>query len=147
MESKLLLLLLLSAGGGALSFGGGGGGVFPRAGRAAAGRVMTMSASSGQGQAAPSLAPGELASKARAIVDANMGLRNPGALAPEFKLVQSYRPSLDKAQYIAEYGNAKLEVAFPDLFWNAYDFREDAFDKNRVWATIRPTGTHRCLSI
>jgi hypothetical protein len=66
-----------------------------------------------------------LVAKAQAVVDANMGLNAPGLLSDDFELAQSYRPSLNKAQYLKTYGEYGLEEALPGLFWNAHDYRVD----------------------
>jgi hypothetical protein len=66
-----------------------------------------------------------LVAKAQAVVDSNMGLGNPSLLSDDFVLVQSFRPTLSKAQYIKTYGGYGLAKALPDLQWNAHDFRVD----------------------
>ena len=35
-----------------------------------------------------------------------------------------------------------LDSAFPNMDSHAYDFRVDHYEPNRVWFTIRNTGTH-----
>ncbi|CAM9790113.1 unnamed protein product, partial [Phaeothamnion confervicola] len=84
-----------------------------------------------------------LIGKAKAVVDADMALRDASLLADDFKFVRAFQAPLDKAAYLCEYSSYGLREAFPDLFWNAHDFRMERYDSNRVVATVRFQGTHR----
>ncbi|KAG5191599.1 hypothetical protein JKP88DRAFT_352235 [Tribonema minus] len=84
-----------------------------------------------------------LVEKAKAVVESNMGLSNPSLLSDDFSLLQLFRPTLSKAQYLKEYGALGLDRALPDLQWNAHDFRVDRFNARRVHLTVRLSGTHR----
>lgn len=66
-----------------------------------------------------------LIAKAQAVVDSNMALTNPSLLSDDFELLQLFRPSLSKAQYLKTYGGYGLRTALPDLSYNAHDFRVD----------------------
>ena len=44
--------------------------------------------------------------------------------------------------YIKAVSSFNLDAAFPNMDSHAYDFRVDKYEPNRVWFTIRNTGTH-----
>lgn len=50
--------------------------------------------------------------------------------------------SLDRAAYLKAVRGFGLNEAIPDLNPNVYDWRVDPYEPNRVWFTIRTTGTH-----
>ncbi|CAM9342130.1 unnamed protein product [Ascophyllum nodosum] len=85
-----------------------------------------------------------LISKAKAIVEGDMGVKVPDMLSEEFRFLWQFNGAIDRAEYLTEGKGpyTTLRSALPDLFWNAYDFRVDKYEKNRVWATTRLTGTH-----
>ncbi len=49
---------------------------------------------------------------------------------------------LSKDEYLKSVRSFQLKEAIPDLTPNAYDWRVDPYEPNRVWFTIRTTGTH-----
>ncbi|CAM9583619.1 unnamed protein product [Chrysoparadoxa australica] len=91
---------------------------------------------------APPSSP-DLLGAARQIIDKDMGLAQPDLLSSDFRLVQAFRPCLNKQKYLSEYGAYGIREAFPDLFWNGHDIRVDKSNPSKVWATIRVAGTHR----
>ncbi len=44
--------------------------------------------------------------------------------------------------YIKAVSSFNLDAAFPNMESHAYDFRVDKYEPNRVWFTIRNSGTH-----
>ena len=50
--------------------------------------------------------------------------------------------SLDRAGYLKAVRNFDLAGAFPNMDSHPYHFRVDPYEPNRVWFTIRTTGTH-----
>eukprot|EP00752_Nemacystus_decipiens_P009512 g8503.t1 len=85
-----------------------------------------------------------LISKAKAVVEGDMGVKAAEMLSPDFRFLWQFNGDMAKADYLTEGKGpyATLRTALPDLFWNSYDYRVDKYNRNRVWATTRLTGTH-----
>ncbi|CAN0187607.1 unnamed protein product [Pylaiella littoralis] len=86
----------------------------------------------------------ELIGKAKTIIEADMGVKAAEMLSPDFRFLWQFNGNVTKADYLTEGKGpyATLRTALPDLFWNSYDYRVDKYNRNRVWATTRLTGTH-----
>ncbi|CAM9651121.1 unnamed protein product [Ectocarpus sp. 12 AP-2014] len=85
-----------------------------------------------------------LIDKAKTIVEADMGVKAADMLGPDFRFLWQFNGDMGRADYLTEGTGpyATLRTALPDLFWNSYDYRVDKYNRNRVWATTRLTGTH-----
>ena len=44
--------------------------------------------------------------------------------------------------FVKAVSSFNLDTAFPNMEAHAYDWRVDKYEPNRVWFTIRNTGTH-----
>ena len=87
-----------------------------------------------------------LFSRAKAIIAADLGLRDPSILADDFKWVGPNVVStgaLEKDEYLAAGLFFNLRRTFPDLDYRAHDFRLDLMDPLTVRLTARTVGTMR----
>lgn len=80
----------------------------------------------------------ELAKKLEA---SNGGVNDDSLLADDFRF-EFPVISLTREEYLKAVRGFNLALAFPDLATNAYDFRVDKYEPNRVWFTTRFTATH-----
>ena len=48
----------------------------------------------------------------------------------------------DAQDFVKAVSSFNLDTAFPNMEAHAYDWRVDKYEPNRVWFTIRNTGTH-----
>lgn len=85
--------------------------------------------------------PEDLIKLAKQAFDTNTGIDDDSVLSADFRF-EFPIVSLDRAAYLKAVRGFQLKSAIPDLQPNAYDWRVDAYEPNRVWFTIRTTGTH-----
>ena len=88
----------------------------------------------------------DLFTKAKAVVDTDLGLNNPSLLSDDFVWigpnVASVGP-LSKEEYLAASSFFNLRSTFPDLDYRTYDYRIDGKDEFTVRLTARTVGTMR----
>jgi hypothetical protein len=82
-----------------------------------------------------------LISRAKDVFATMTGVKDESVLAEDFRF-EFPIVSLDKDAYLKAVRGFSLEGAIPDMNSNAYHFRVDPWEPNRVWFTIRNTGTH-----
>ncbi|KAK9832690.1 hypothetical protein WJX81_000318 [Elliptochloris bilobata] len=87
------------------------------------------------------ISPAELIEKAKQLHKDGSGVKQPDLLADSFRF-EFPVVSLSKKDYIKAVSSFNLDTAFPNMNSHAYDFRVDKYEPNRVWFTIRNTGTH-----
>lgn len=80
----------------------------------------------------------ELAKKVHAT---DTGVADDSVLAEDFRF-EFPLVKLGKEQYLKAVRGFQLRTAIPDLNGNAYDWRVDSLEPQRVWFTVRTTGTH-----
>ena len=69
------------------------------------------------------------------------GVKDESVLADNFRF-EFPIVSLDKEAYLKAVRGFQLTDAIPDMDAHPYDFRTDKYEPNRVWFTVRNTGTH-----
>lgn len=75
------------------------------------------------------------------LLESDFSRRDGGAqLSSDFVFCPPFGDLLGKAAFVESF--VDLEAAMPDLKWNYRDVRVCDFDRNRVWFTSSPTGTH-----
>lgn len=88
-----------------------------------------------------SIPPEQLIQRAKAVFETDTGVKDDSVLADNFRF-EFPVVSLDREGYLKAVRGFSLEAAFPDLDAHPYDWRVDRYEPNRVWFTIRTTGTH-----
>ena len=83
----------------------------------------------------------QLIARAKDVFATMTGVKDDSVLAEDFRF-EFPVVSLDKEAYLKAVRGFSLDQAIPDMNSNAYDFRVDPFEPNRVWFTIRNSGTH-----
>lgn len=87
------------------------------------------------------IAPEELIALAKKVFATQTGVEDDSVLSPDFRF-EFPIVSLDRAAYLKAVRGFGLKEAIPDLDSHPYDWRVDPYEPNRVWFTIRTTGTH-----
>jgi hypothetical protein len=92
---------------------------------------------------APLICTGEdtLIARAEEVFATMTGVKDDSVLAEDFRF-EFPVVSLDKEAYLKAVRGFSLDQAIPDMNSNAYHFRVDPYEANRVWFTIRNSGTH-----
>jgi hypothetical protein len=85
--------------------------------------------------------PEQLIQRAKAVFETDTGVKDDSVLADNFRF-EFPVVSLDREGYLKAVRGFGLQAAFPDLQAHPYDWRVDPYEPNRVWFTIRTTGTH-----
>lgn len=84
----------------------------------------------------------ELIAKAKQILyEDELGKNDESVLADDFRF-EFPIVKLDKKDYLKAIRSFNFKEGFPNYAQNAYDWRVDAYEPQRVWCTIRVTGTH-----
>lgn len=81
----------------------------------------------------------ELAKKV--YIDLEVGRKDPSILADNFRF-EFPIIKLDKQKFLDVVKTFDFKAGMPDFEPNPYDWRVDKYEPNRVWFTIRNTGTH-----
>jgi len=76
-----------------------------------------------------------------ALLESNVGVDDDSVLADDFRF-EFPVISLDRAAYLKAVRGFGLKTAIPDIDQHPYHWRVDPYEPNRVWYTIRTTGTH-----
>lgn len=87
------------------------------------------------------ISPEKLVEIAKKLEASNGGVDDDSLLAADFRF-EFPVVSLSREEYLTAVRGFDLALAFPDLSTNAYDFRVDKYEPNRVWFTTRFTATH-----
>mmetsp|Transcript_11765 Transcript_11765/g.33181 ORF Transcript_11765/g.33181 Transcript_11765/m.33181 type:complete len:262 (+) Transcript_11765:2556-3341(+) len=82
-----------------------------------------------------------LIARAEEVFATMTGVKDDSVLAEDFRF-EFPVVSLDKEAYLKAVRGFSLDQAIPDMNSNAYHFRVDPYEANRVWFTIRNSGTH-----
>lgn len=82
-----------------------------------------------------------LIARAKEVFETMTGLKDESVLADDFRF-EFPIVSLDKEAYLKAVRGFQLTDAIPDMNAHPYDFRTDKYEPNRVWFTVRNTGTH-----
>lgn len=69
------------------------------------------------------------------------GITDDSVLAPDFRF-EFPIVKLSREDYLKQVRGFTFKQGIPNLSPNAYHFRSDPYEKNRVWFTIRTSGTH-----
>jgi hypothetical protein len=83
----------------------------------------------------------QLIEKAKQVHATDTGIQDDSVLAPDFRF-EFPIVKLSREEYLKTVRGFTFKQGIPNLSSNAYDFRVDPFEPNRVWFTIRTTGTH-----
>lgn len=84
----------------------------------------------------------ELIEKAKKVLfESETGLNDDSVLSDDFRF-EFPVVSLDKKSYLKAVRGFQLKTAIPNLSTNAYHWRVDPYEPNRVWFTTRTSGTH-----
>lgn len=73
--------------------------------------------------------------------ETNTGITDDSVLSEDFRF-EFPIVSLDRAGYLKAVRNFDLAIAFPNMNSHPYHWRVDPYEPNRVWFTLRTTGTH-----
>jgi hypothetical protein len=82
-----------------------------------------------------------LIERAKSVFETKTGLEDDSVLSDDFRF-EFPIVSLDKESYLKAVRGFQLTSAFPNLDAHPYDWRVDKYEPNRVWFTVRNTGTH-----
>jgi len=77
----------------------------------------------------------------RILLEEELGKNDDSVLADDFRF-EFPIVKLDKKGYLKAIRTFDFKEGFPNYMQNAYDWRVDAYEPQRVWCTIRVTGTH-----
>ncbi len=83
----------------------------------------------------------KLITRAKDVFATMTGVKDDSVLADDFRF-EFPVVSLDKEAYLKAVRGFSLDQAIPNMNSNAYHFRVDPYEPNRVWFTIRNSGTH-----
>jgi len=96
----------------------------------------------------PSLAEEEALSEEKLLawteqlINADLGLQQPSLLAESFVFTGPAAGPLNKECFLERAADNNITEAFPDIEFQYRDLRVCQFDRNRVWYTSSPKGTH-----
>ncbi|KAL4853143.1 hypothetical protein ACK3TF_005837 [Chlorella vulgaris] len=83
----------------------------------------------------------QLIEKAKEVHAGDTGINDDSVLAPDFRF-EFPIIKLGREEYLKTVRGFTFRQGIPNLSSNAYDFRVDPYEPNRVWFTIRTSGTH-----
>lgn len=89
------------------------------------------------------IAPDDLIERAKIVLAAGVGEKDPDLLADDFEFCAPIIGPLDKESYLNALGSFRILDAFPDLDGRIYNIHVDPFETNRVWWMSRNVGTHK----
>ncbi|KAI7839161.1 hypothetical protein COHA_007051 [Chlorella ohadii] len=85
--------------------------------------------------------PEQLIEKAKQVHATDTGIHDDSVLAPDFRFAFPII-KLSREEYLKTVRGFTFKQGVPNLDSHPYDFRVDPYEPNRVWFTIRTTGTH-----